>query len=316
MSRVKSERILNLTLYLLSARRYLSREQIRGAVEGYGGLSDEAFERAFERDKDELRRLGVPIVTGSNSALFDDEVGYRIRRHEFELPPIEFTPAEAQVLGIAAHVWQQAAMAESTVTAMAKLRAAGVEVDGERIAALAPTVSAREDAFDALWQATSRQRRVEFDYRLAGKLRTVDPWRLLHRHGSWYLLGRDVSKDAPRMFKLSRIVGAVTELSDSYAVPAGIDLDALTRTLEPAAPDTEALLAIRDDRAPSVSRRGTVAAGVSAPAGFTAFRVPYSEQEGFVGQICAAGADVIVLDPPQLVRAVIAQLRAIAGGAR
>lgn len=314
MSRAKSERILNLTLYLLSARRYLSRAQIRDAVEGYAGLSDEAFERAFERDKDELRRLNVPIVTGSNSALFDDEVGYRIEREEFELPPIEFTAGETQVLGIAAHVWQQAAMAESTVAAMAKLRAAGVDVDSDRLAALAPSVSASEPAFTALWQATARQRRVRFDYRSQGHTRTVEPWRILSRHGSWYLLGRDTDKDALRMFKVSRVVGAVTELKQTYTVPADVDLGALARSLEPAAPDTEAVVAIRDDRAPELRRRGTPVVDVPVPTGFTAYRVPYSEREGFVGQVCAAGVDVVVIEPPELRAAVIAHLTALVGG--
>lgn len=316
MSRAKSERILNLTLYLLSARRYLSRDQIRAAVEGYAGLRDEAFERAFERDKDELRQLGVPIETGSNSPLFDDEIGYRIRRDEFELPPIEFTSAEARVLGIAAHVWQQTAMAESTVAAMGKLRAAGVQVDSDRIAALAPAVTAREAAFPAIWQATARHHRVRFDYREPGRGRVVDPWRILHRHGSWYFLARDVDKDEPRMFKLSRIVGAVTELHDTYEVPADIDLDELTRSLEPAAPDTEALLAIRPDRAPALRRRGTPAPAIPGPAGFVVHRVPYSEQEGFVGLVAAAGADVVVLEPDKLRQAVIAHLQSIAGEGR
>ncbi|MFZ2261590.1 MAG: DNA-binding transcriptional regulator, partial [Luteococcus japonicus] len=91
----KSERIVNLTICLLSARRFLPKEQIREIVEGYNGLSDANFERTFERDKDELRAMGVPVETGHNETFFDDEPGYRIRRADFEFPPVEFTPAEA-----------------------------------------------------------------------------------------------------------------------------------------------------------------------------------------------------------------------------
>ncbi|MDO5684125.1 MAG: WYL domain-containing protein, partial [Propionibacteriaceae bacterium] len=122
----KSERILNLTICLLSARRYLTREQIREAVEGYGGLADAAFERMFERDKDELRTLGVPVETGTQSTYFGDELGYRIPRADFELPPIEFTAEEAAVVSMAVRVWQEANLAESTQLALAKLRAAGL----------------------------------------------------------------------------------------------------------------------------------------------------------------------------------------------
>ena len=72
----KTERILNLTICLLVSGRYLPKSRIREAVEGYHNLSDAAFERTFERDKDELRSLGVPIEVGSFDPLFDDEPGW------------------------------------------------------------------------------------------------------------------------------------------------------------------------------------------------------------------------------------------------
>lgn len=121
----KSERLVNLTICLLASQRFLPKNKIREAVEGYHGMGDAAFERTFERDKDELRAMGVPIETGSNDLLFDDEPGYRIPRSDFELPPVEFTPDEMGVLGAATRVWQQASTAGSTATALAKLRAAG-----------------------------------------------------------------------------------------------------------------------------------------------------------------------------------------------
>src|SRR5690606_26091473 len=99
MTTRKTERILNLTICLLVSGRFVSKGQIREAVEAYHGLSDAAFERTFERDKDELRALGVPIEVGSYDPLFDDEPGYRIRPSEFELPPIDLTADEAAVVG-------------------------------------------------------------------------------------------------------------------------------------------------------------------------------------------------------------------------
>lgn len=101
----KSERIMNLAICLLMARRFLDRNHLREVVDGYAGLSDAAFERTFERDKDDLRAMGIPVETGSNSVLFPDDVGYRIRRQDFELPPIDFTAAEATALGLASQVW-------------------------------------------------------------------------------------------------------------------------------------------------------------------------------------------------------------------
>ncbi|WP_028709348.1 helix-turn-helix transcriptional regulator [Propionicicella superfundia] len=315
MARAKSERILNLTLYLLSAGRYVGRDRIREGVEGYAGLSDEAFERAFERDKDELRSLGVPIQTGSNSSLFDDEVGYRIARSEFELPPISFTAAEAQILAIAAHVWEQAAMADSTVAAVAKLRAAGVEVDADRIAALAPTMTAHEPAFLPLWRATATRRRVRFAYKGPGRVRTVESWRILSRNGAWYVVGRDVDKGQPRMFRLSRISSDVTITAVTYTVPEDVDLDALTARFAPDAPVAEAVLAIRPGRAPAVRRQGTRATDIAAPAGYDPYRVPFADLEQFAGILRSDGADVLVLEPAPLREAVLAGLRRVAGAA-
>ena len=63
-AQVKTERLLNLVIALLSTRMPLSKARIRAAVPQYHGTaSDEAFDRMFERDKDELRELGIPLVT-------------------------------------------------------------------------------------------------------------------------------------------------------------------------------------------------------------------------------------------------------------
>ena len=165
MTTRKTERILNLTICLLVSGRYLPKSRIREAVEGYHDLSDAAFERTFERDKDELRSLGVPIEVGSFDPLFDDEPGYRISPAEFELPPIELDADEASVVGVAARVWQHASMAESTRSALAKLRAAGVEPDASQLASLEPSVQATEPAFEPLWTAVLDRARVSFIYR-------------------------------------------------------------------------------------------------------------------------------------------------------
>ncbi|HET9188393.1 MAG TPA: WYL domain-containing protein, partial [Acidothermaceae bacterium] len=124
MSARKTERLLNLVICLLATRRYLSAEQIRRTVAGYEDLGDEAFKRKFERDKEDLRDLGIPLETGTDST-FDDEPGYRIRRDDYSLPEIKFEPAELAVLGVAARTWQHASLGGSASEALLKLRAAG-----------------------------------------------------------------------------------------------------------------------------------------------------------------------------------------------
>ena len=100
MSKRKTERLLGLVVCLLATRRYLTAEQIRDAVPGYPE-NEELFKRMFERDKEDLRDLGVPLETGLNHP-FDDEAGYRIRQQEYELPELRLEADEAAVLGLAA----------------------------------------------------------------------------------------------------------------------------------------------------------------------------------------------------------------------
>ncbi len=313
MAARKSERLLNLTICLLATRPYLSRERIRRAVEGYHDLSDAAFERTFERDKDDLRAMGVPIETGTNDRFFDDEVGYRIARGSFELPPVSFTPDELSALGAATRVWHEASAASATASALAKLRAAGVEPDVTRLAAIEPSITADEPAFDLIWSATLERRRVSFGYR-GGRRREIEPWSVTWRKGRWYVLGLDVAIDEPRMFKISRVtdVPVVGAEPDSYVVPADLDLAALARSLEPGEPDATAIVGIRGDFAPQLRRRGVlVDTPAGLPSGYAAYEVPYAHQGDLVGDICSAAPDVLPVEPPQLRDAVIARLRGV-----
>src|SRR3984885_9922108 len=122
MSKRRTERLLSIVVLLLSSRRYLTAEQIRASVSGYPDAG-ESFKRMFERDKEELRELGIPLETGKSSA-FDDEIGYRIRRQDYELPEIQLAADEAAVLGIAARVWQSAELAGAAGGRLLKLKAA------------------------------------------------------------------------------------------------------------------------------------------------------------------------------------------------
>lgn len=317
----KSERILNLTICLLSARRFLTRERIRESVEGYAGLSDAAFERMFERDKEELRSLGVPIQTGTQSDYFGDEVGYRIPRGDFELPPIEFSAGEAAVVSMAGRVWQEANLAESTQLALAKLRAAGLATP-EQTDLLAPPSRARVAAFEPLWQALVDGRRVSFRYRRAGsdaaRTRTVEPWGIVAHKGNWYLVGHDVGRNDTRVFKLARIVDEPVPQGPEGAVraPADLDLRALVHMLEPRTPTREAVVAVRAGRAPWLRRRGTPVAAPEVPgplpSGFEVYAVGFDSLDTFAPELAGAGSDVIVLDPPELRTLVRRQLAAVA----
>ncbi|MDN5724652.1 MAG: WYL domain-containing protein [Propionibacteriales bacterium] len=311
----KSERLLNLTICLLSTKRYVSKDEIRSAVQGYRDQSDSAFERMFERDKEELRELGVPIETGSFEHFFDDEQGYRISPADFELPPIELTADEAATLGVAARAWRQASVASSTQNAMRKLRAAGVEPDDARLPRLEPVVTAREAGFEQWVDAMIDRRRVTFDYADKGT-RTVEPWGITSAKGRWYVVGFDPDRQAPRMFRLSRVrtVTKVSRRAGEFTLPADVDIRELARALEPPASTAEATVALRVGRAAGLRRRGTAAtapADVRLPQGFEVVTVGYAGRDSMVGELAVYGPDVVVLDPPELRTALLRHLAGV-----
>jgi predicted DNA-binding transcriptional regulator YafY len=117
----------------------------------------------FERDKEDLRDLGVPLVTGSNSA-WDDEIGYRITRSDYALPDISLDPDEASALALAARLWSSASLAGASISALRKLQAAGVD-SVPPPPGLEPRVDAREPAFEPLLDAVRDGRAVRFPYR-------------------------------------------------------------------------------------------------------------------------------------------------------
>jgi hypothetical protein len=157
MAARRAERLVNLVICLLSTRQFLAAERIRDAVPGYEGpdgskATDEAFKRMFERDKAELRELGVPLETGRNSH-FDNEDGYRIRRGDYELPPIAFDAAEAAAVGLAARLWQSATLGEAARSALIKLRAAGTDVRATDAPGAIPVLDASDPSLPVLLDA-------------------------------------------------------------------------------------------------------------------------------------------------------------------
>jgi len=301
MERRTSERLMNLTIALLTARSYLSRERLRGMVEGYHGLNEENFSRQFERDKNTLRALGVPVETGTDDPYHADQLGYRIRRDDFELPPVAFDRDEVGVLVCAAQVWQQAAVADTTVAALAKLWASGIEPDVGRIAALRPHISAREPAWPVIWDAVQAHQLVAFDYH--DTQRRVQPWVLAWRHGAWYVAGFDETRGATRLFKLARIRGAVKPVgpTEAFKAPA-TPTEELLAGLSAAQPDSSAVIDVRCGQAPWLTRRSEP---IGAPVnGWQRWRLPYASGSDAVGDLAAAGADVRVVEPSELAAAV------------
>ncbi len=317
VSAKKTERLLNLVICLLATRRFMSVHEIRAAVPGYEQDTEESSRRMFERDKEELRELGIPLETGTNSAAHDDEPGYRIARRDYELPDITLAPDEAAALGLAARLWQSAPLASATGSALLKLAAAGVDAPVVP-AALEPRVGASEPAFEGCLRAVRDGRSLSFRYRASGRTapepRRVDPWGVVSWRGRWYLVGWDGDRAAERVFRLSRVVGAVTATGEAgtVVVPAGVDLRATAERMARDEPHLTARVSLRPGAGWELRRAATATADDPERAGWSIVDVGFSDPERFADRIAGYGADAVVHGPAPARAAVIARLRGLA----
>jgi len=316
MSRRKTERLLSLVVCLLSARRYLTATQIRDAVPGYPDSFD-AFKRMFERDKDELRELGIPLETGVNSGS-EDEAGYRIPRQAYELPEIRLEPDEAAVLGLAARVWRRAELAGAAAGALLKLRAAGIDAEDTTQPGIEPRLQTGEAAFSPLWEAVRDARPVSFAYRAAGRSspqqRHLEPWGVVNRHGRWYVAGQDTDRGEERVFRLSRMDGPVTFCGPpgSVKVPAGTDVRKAVRAWDTEPPQQRpGLLRLRHGAAHGLRQHAISQAPAPEQPGWDLVEVTFSDTGWYADHIASFGADVAVIEPADLRDAVIGRLKGV-----
>lgn len=230
MNRGKTERLLNLVFALMATTRPLSREDIRQSVSGYDPeASSESFERMFERDKDELRSMGIPIITVSNA--FDEVLGYRIPQDNYRLINLNLTARELEILSVTQEVWDQAVLGPAARSAVWKIEATtGQESRSESRGSIPGSlmglarVRAREAAILPLLKGARERRVVQFKYKPLDKdkqaqKRTFEPWSVVCRSGRWYTVGFDQDRQEQRTFRLSRIQGSVTVTARAATAP-------------------------------------------------------------------------------------------------
>ena len=323
MAAKRAERLVNLVIALLSTRQYVTAARIRATVPGYEGddgseRADEAFKRMFERDKAELREMGVPLETGRTSA-FDTEDGYRIARADYELPEIHLTGEEAAAVGLALRLWESAQLAGAAHSALVKLKAAGVDVDTSRAIPLQPRLDAGEPAFEPCYAAARDRRLLEFDYRRpdedAPTRRHVQPWGVVAWHGRWYLVGLDLDRQAPRQYRLSRVVGTPKATGPAGAFEPPADLD-LAEVVARQVGGEEQLVVVRARPGTAIGlRRHAVPLG-PADDGDDRLELRTTEPWALADQLAAYGADVLVEAPTEMRNAVIARLTRLAAMGR
>lgn len=313
------ERLFSLVLALLATESGLTKAEILSTVQGYrqryARSGDNAnLERQFERDKDDLRELGVPLETlespeqpGANQNL-----RYRIPRGAYELPAdISFSAEETSLLNLAAAVWREGSLSTESRRALLKLRSIGGTTE-EPVLGYAPALRVRDPAFEPLRTALERHQVVRFSYLKPGgsepTLRTVAPLALVQHEGRWHLSAEEVDGGRRRTFLLRRITGPV-RATGARAPAAGADetaralaeleevLAAHVAVVE-AEPDSDAATRLRGRRGASTRADGALA-------------LHYTDLAILADELAAAGPEVLVIDPPELRDAVLARLGAV-----
>jgi proteasome accessory factor B len=305
----KVERLVNLTVALLETRRPLTFDQLRRRTGYYPQDDFESARRMFERDKDDLRKLGVPVDTRSLDA-FDTEVGYTIDRDRYELPDIQLDADEVAALAIALQVTGE----ERARLGLVKLAARAPDpTDG--LPQPQARVSLGTEAVDDVAEAIVERRAVQFGYRKAdgsASTRTVDPYAVVQRRGHWYLVGRDHDRDDIRAFRVDRCTSRPTPTGDPHAYDVPDQLDVSAHVTGPAEDEVEAAVALAPDVAWEAASRGGVHER-DLGEGWAVYRFAGTSPSRVVSWVLGLGASAELVEPPDLRERIVRHLQRVAG---
>jgi proteasome accessory factor B len=312
---VRIERLINLIAALLDSPRPMTAEEIRERIAGYDQANYEAFRRAFERDKEALRAMGIPLEVRSTDPFADQLDAYTIPKARYYLPEIDFDPDEVAALQIAAEILLGAG--EHATAALLKL-----SIDSPRSPRSGPRVrwgadlAAEQPLLAPLYSALIDRHPITFRYTTAAgasSTRTVEPYRLLHRSGHWYLVGKDTQRAAVRAFRVTRMGPRITVGSTGYAIPD--DFDAAAHLGE--------AWEIGESREPAVIRfdstmrwwpeqNMTSAPRREAADGALDLEVPMGNPDALVSWVIGFGGAATIVAPESARRRLVAQLAAFA----
>ena len=308
MSR-KIERLINLTIALLATKRYLTKSEIFRTVEGYEG-SPETKERMFERDKDDLRSLGIAIDVGNFDPLFNDEAGYRIKSENYQLDLGQITPTEVSLLSLAADAWQGAAFADQVQSAILKLSSIGVPADPIDIPGLSPKLANSSKDLETITSAIGNSDYLVFDYlssSLLAEEREIIPISLSNKSGFWYVSGVDKGVEEVRTFRLDRVQGAIAvrKNRETFEFPSDFELD----KNDVATALRFAILDVRKGKGHAIR---ALATSIQDLGEWDQIKIPIYTIEYLTAQILWHGDDVYVHEPLDLRENVIEQLQSLA----
>lgn len=215
----KTERLLNLTLALLATKRPMTKAEIFEQIPGYSG-NPESMERMFERDKDELRDLGVTVEVLPTDAYFNDEQGYQIIPRDFFLEDISFTYEESLWLAIATNLLHEASPKAGARQGLQKLITVG-QVGGEEffeMGAHTDLALSFSESLQEIWRSIRERQVLAFTYSTSNgtKRREASPILLTSRLGNWYLVAIDSDDKQVKTFRIDRMTDVSVESSTTF----------------------------------------------------------------------------------------------------
>ena len=211
MSVSKSERILNLFFVLINSKRPIPRHEIRHRVSDYEECESEtAFERMFERDKDELRNTGIKIDTVPVDPLFDDELGYQVDSKTFLTKTVEWTPSERAILSLASTTWHRTEFENLAKSATLKT---GGSINVKSSDENTENYSGELLKFRSIMKSLSTKSIMDFRYVSFDdnepKSRQVIPRKLYRQGDNWYFDAYELISTTWKTYQTSRIVGEI-----------------------------------------------------------------------------------------------------------
>jgi len=289
----KTERLINLTLALLSSKRYLTKSEIFNNVAGYSG-SPETMERMFERDKDELRNLGIRIEVRALDPLFEDDQGYLIDSDTFQINPNDFSQEEIFLLTMAANLWHGSALQKDSKAALLKIQSLDGLVATNTVAS--PVIEDNEDSKKLLliFDAVERFITLEFEYK--GTIRQVKPYGIYTRRGFWYLAAQE--NDVVKSFKVVRIGQQIraTSKAQAFDKPSEFKLSAFLEDIN--SPTTsKAEVRIRKNQALALRKRHKVE---EVDSEWDKLFIDYIFEEDLIESLLWYGSNLVVISPTSI----------------
>lgn len=232
-----SERLFNLTCALVFSRRGLTKREIFSSVQGYKERFDpnadqNAIDRLFDRDKNDLLNSGVQLQAEIPSEAMDDNTEYRysIPSESVTWPAgLKLSARQVALLNLASQVWAKASISESASRAVVRLKALGEQPEESGLMGVAPTIRTHSINFPALSDAIERRQVVTFEYLKPGanrpETRSINPWSMQLIAGQWMVIGLDRNKNEKRTFLLSRFQGKVRIESGVFEPPVQRQID-------------------------------------------------------------------------------------------